>query len=41
MRKDEILQNYADINKAKTILKWKPKVNFNKGLINMINSYVK
>ena len=41
MRKDEILHSYADINTAKKILKWKPKINFNKGLLQMINSYAK
>ena len=40
MRKDEILHSYADINTAK-VLKWKPKINFNKGLLQMINSYAK
>ena len=41
MRKDEILHSYADINTAKKVLKWKPKINFNKGLLQMINSYAK
>lgn len=41
MRKDEILHSYADINTAKKILKWKPKINFNRGLLKMIDSYVK
>lgn len=41
MRRDEILHSYANINVAKKILKWKPKINFNKGLLQMISSYAK
>ena len=41
MRKDEILENYADIKQAAKILRWKPKISFNEGLRNTIRSYVK
>ena len=40
MRKEEIIKNYADINKAKKLLKWKPKISFSKGLTTTINSYI-
>jgi len=39
LRKDEILKIYPDISKAKKILKWRPKINFTKGLINTITHY--
>ena len=40
MRREEITKNYANIYKAKKLLKWKPKISFNKGLITTINSYI-
>jgi UDP-glucose 4-epimerase len=39
LRKDEILKIYPDISKANKILKWRPKINFTKGLINTIKHY--
>ncbi len=40
-RKDEIMSLYPDINKAKKLLKWKPKIKFNSGLTQTINYYKK
>ena len=40
-RKDEIKNLYPDINRAKTLLKWKPKVSIIKGLKLTINDYRK
>ena len=39
LRKDEILKIYPDISKAKKVLKWYPKTNFNKGLLKTIRYY--
>ena len=39
MRKDEILKIYPNIKKAKKIIKWKPKISFNKGLKSTIKFY--
>jgi len=39
LRKDEILKIYPDINKAKNIINWKPKISFKKGLKITINSF--
>ena len=39
LRKDEILKIYPDITKAKKVLKWYPKTNFNKGLLKTIRYY--
>ena len=41
MRKDEIKSIYPNINKAKKILKWQPKIEFRKGLIKTIKYYSK
>ena len=38
-RKDEILKLYPSINKISRILGWKPKINFNQGLIKTIRYY--
>ena len=38
-RKNENMQLYPNINKAKKKLKWKPKFNFNRGMKITINSY--
>ena len=40
-RKDEILKLYPSIKKAKRILDWRSKTNFNQGLIKTINYYKK
>ena len=39
LRKDEIIEFYPSISKAKKILNWKPKINFEKGLKRTINYY--
>ena len=39
MRKDETLKIYPRISKAKKIINWKPKISFNKGLLQTIISY--
>ena len=39
LRKDENLRTYPNIFKAKKILRWKPRVSFEKGLIKTINYY--
>ena len=39
LRKDEILKLYPSIQKAKKIIKWSPKVNFEKGLKLTIKYY--
>ena len=41
LRKDEIIKLYPNINKAKKLLKWKPKINLHQGLIRTINFYKK
>tara|TARA_Y100000816_G_scaffold291391_1_gene282606 strand:+ start:3727 stop:4638 length:912 start_codon:yes stop_codon:yes gene_type:complete len=41
LRKDEPLVSYPSILKAKKILKWKPKINFDKGLNKTIKYYKK
>ena len=41
MRKDEIKNIYANINKAKKVLKWRPKTIFKKGIKKTINYYKK
>jgi len=38
-RKDENMKVYADIKKAKVKMKWKPKINFNKGIKTVIKSF--
>ena len=40
MRKDEIESIYPDIKKANKLLKWRPKISFNKGLIKTIKYYL-
>lgn len=39
LRKDEILKVYPKISKAKKILKWRPKIKFENGLISTIRWY--
>ena len=39
LRKEEQMKIYPDICKAKKILKWKPKINFTKGLAKTIQYY--
>ena len=39
LRKDEIIKMYPNINKAMNIIKWKPRISFEKGLENTIRSY--
>ena len=39
MRKDEILKIYPSIQKAKKLLKWKPKYDFNQGIKKTISFY--
>ena len=39
LRKEEQMKIYPDISKAKKFLKWKPKINFNKGLAKTIQYY--
>ena len=39
LRKDESLNNYANIKKAKKIINWKPKISFKKGLDSTIKYY--
>ena len=39
LRKDEILKVYPNIKKAKTLIKWKPKIQFEKGLKDTIKFY--
>ena len=41
LRKDEISSLYPNINKAKRILNWKPKIDLHQGLIRTINFYRK
>jgi len=41
MRKDEVMQNYAEISRAKSILNWKPRVKIFDGITKTINSYDK
>jgi nucleoside-diphosphate-sugar epimerase len=41
LRKDEIINLYPDINKAKKILNWVPKINIHQGLTRTINFYKK
>ena len=41
MRKDEIKNIYANINKAKKVLKWRPKTIFKKGIKKTIKYYKK
>ena len=41
LRKDEITNLYPNINKAKKILNWKPKINLRQGLTRTINFYKK
>ena len=38
-RKDEILKLYPSINKISRILGWRPKTNFDEGLVKTINYY--
>ena len=37
----KFLKIYPDISKAKKVLKWYPKTNFNKGLLKTIRYYKK
>ena len=39
LRKEEQMKIYPDISKAKKFLKWKPKINFTKGLAKTIQYY--
>ena len=39
MRTEENIKLYSNNNKIKNLTKWKPKISFNQGLINTINSY--
>ena len=39
LRKDEVVNYYPLITKAKKIFKWSPKLNFEKGLKKTINYY--
>jgi nucleoside-diphosphate-sugar epimerase len=39
LRKEEQIKIYPSLYKAKTILKWKAKINFSKGLKKTINYY--
>ena len=39
MRKDEIMALYPNINKAKKILDWRPKISLNIGLKKTIDFY--
>ena len=39
MRKNENQKIYPNINKAKNIIKWKPKISFEKELKSTIKSY--
>ena len=39
LRKDEILEVYPDIKKAKNKINWSPRISFKKGLKITINSY--
>ena len=39
LRKDEILKVYPNINKAKKLINWKPKISFNNGLNSTIKFY--
>ena len=41
LRKEENLVTYPDISKAKKIIKWEPKINFQKGLKLTIKYYEK
>ena len=41
LRRDEIINFYPNINKVKKILKWKPKIKFEKGIDKTINYYRK
>jgi nucleoside-diphosphate-sugar epimerase len=41
LRKDEKMKFYPNINKSKKIINWYPKVNFQTGLENTINSFIK
>ena len=39
LRKDEVLKIYPNIKKAKILIKWKPKIQFKKGLKDTIKFY--
>ena len=39
IRKDEINILYPNISKVKKLLKWKPKINLNKGLVKTIKFF--
>ncbi len=39
LRKDEILKLYPSIKKAKKIIKWQPKISFERGLLSTISYY--
>ena len=41
MRESENMELYADISKAKKLLKWSPKTPLNKGLLKTIDFYKK
>lgn len=41
LRSDENLKLYPSINKARQVLKWRPKVNLKEGILKTINSYKK
>ena len=39
LRKEEMCTTYPDISKAKMMLKWKPIISFNKGLLRTVRYY--
>ena len=39
LRKEEQMKIYPDIDKARRVLRWKPKINFTKGLAKTIQYY--
>ena len=39
LRKDENFKTYPNISRAKSLLKWEPKISFKKGLLSTIKSY--
>jgi nucleoside-diphosphate-sugar epimerase len=39
LRKEEMRRTYPDINKARRILKWKPKISFKQGILKTVRYY--
>ena len=39
LRKDEILKIYPSIKKAKSLVNWKPRISFQRGIKDTIKSY--